>query len=184
MTKEPTPKRINFELITDGKHEAYRFMAELRKKHHRHLEPAHIAIAWRIALKPNVDGQLILGKCVKSSDLNREVAEYDFIILLNREVWMDSDFTAEKKRALLDHELCHAEIVLHKKSGEPKYDERGRNVWRIRKHDIEEFQAIVERHGCYKSDLESFAKALLEKRNALPLLPGFEKSPEKDKRVQ
>src|SRR6266704_2576613 len=158
-------KRINFYLIPpDGKHESYRLMEQLRAKYHQHLQPARIAIAWRKSLKPNVDGQLILGKCVKATDLNREVAAFDFIILLNREVWQDGEFNEKKKRALLDHELCHAEIVLDKKTLEPKYDERGRNIWRTRKHDIEEFQAVIERHGCYKRDLERFAKAILNKQ--------------------
>jgi hypothetical protein len=74
-----------------------------------------------------------------------------------------------------------AEIVLDKKTLEPKYDERGRNVWRVRKHDIEEFQAIVERHGCYKRDLENFAKSLLKKTET-PLLAGLDK-PDKSERI-
>ena len=185
MSKEPKPKKINFELIPpNGKHESYRLMDEIRSKHHKQLEPARIAIAWRKSLKPNVDGQLILGKCVKASDLNREAAPYDFIILLNREVWQDMDFNEKKKRALLDHELCHAEIVLDKDTHEPKYDERGRNIWRLRKHDIEEFQGVIERHGCYKRDLEKFAQALLKKRNESPLLPGMDKPAEKEKVLQ
>jgi len=176
MAKAPKPKRINFQLIPpNGGHEAYKLMAELRNKHHESTSAAKIALAWRIGLKPNVDGQLLLGKCVKASDLNREVAPYDFVILLNREVWDHCDFDRTKKLALLDHELCHAEIVLDKDSGEPKYDERGRNVWRVRKHDIEEFQAVIERHGCYKRDLEYFAKALLRRKDT-PILVGLEQT--------
>jgi Putative phage metallopeptidase len=182
MKKHKQDKKINFELIRDENHESYRLMTEIRGKYHQQLQPARIAIAWRKSLKPNVDGQLILGKCVKASDLNREAAPFDFIILLNREIWQDSDFNEKKKRALLDHELCHAEIVLDKETHEPKYDERGRNIWRIRKHDIEEFQAVIERHGCYKRDLERFANALLKKRET-PTLPGFDAPQEKPERT-
>ena len=170
------PKKINFELIPPAEgHESYKLMADLRKKFHSHLSGATIGIAWRISLKPNVDGQLILGKCVKQSDLTREVAPYDFIILLNREVWQDPEFVREKKMALLDHELCHAEVSTDTDTGEIKVDDRGRTVWRIRKHDIEEFQAVIERHGCYKRDLEAFAKVLIEKQQA-PLLAGIAES--------
>jgi hypothetical protein len=88
---------------------------------------------------------------------------------------MDLDFTPAKKRALIDHELSHAGIVLNK-DGEPKYDERGRNIWRTRKHDIEEFRDVVERHGCYKRDLTLFAEALLKKRETPPLLAAIEKA--------
>ena len=49
--------------------------------------------------------------------------------------------------------------------GEPVIDERGRPVYRMRKHDIEEFADVVARYGCYKADLESFAAAL--RRGAL-----------------
>jgi hypothetical protein len=174
VKKPPKPKKINFELIPpDGKHESYRFMEDIRSRYHEHLLAARIGIAWRKSLKADVDGKLILGKCVKASDPQREVAAFDFIILLNREVWNDLDFTEKHKRALVDHELCHAEIALGK-DGEPKYDERGRNIWRMRKHDIEEFRAVVQRHGLYKRDLEEFGKVLLQKQN-MPLLAAMEK---------
>lgn len=56
-------------------------------------------------------------------------------------------------------------------------DEYGRSVWRTRKHDIEEFHAVIERHGCYKKDLEKFAEALLKNRGNL-VLPGMATTPE------
>jgi hypothetical protein len=172
--KPPKPKAINFELIPpmDGSHEPepYRILREIRDKHHPDLWQANIALAWRKNFKRDVDGHLVLGRCVKASDLNRECAPYDFVILLNREVWQDSEFLPEKKRALVDHELCHAARA-HGKDGEPKEDERGRPIWRMRKHDIEEFREIVIRHGCYKRDLEEFGRALLAKQHQNPLLP-------------
>jgi hypothetical protein len=161
-------KAINFELIdrTDGS-EPYAILDEMRR-YHRETREAMIALAWRMNLNPDADSHLILGKCVKASDLQRELSEYDFVILLNREVWFDDEFTADKKRALMDHELCHAAVSVDK-DNVPRRDERGRLVFRTRKHDIEEFQAIVHRHGCYKKDLEVFADALLKKRK-MPLL--------------
>ncbi len=39
-------------------------------------------------------------------------------------------------------------------------DTRGRKVWRLRKHALEEFAAVVERHGIYKRDIEAFVRAL------------------------
>src|SRR6185312_8975695 len=107
----------------------------------------------------------VLGKCVKASDLQRELVDWDFVILLNREVWHDLRFTREQKLALLDHELCHAELA-RDEDGNAKFDEKGRKVWRTRKHDIEEFQAIVQRHGCYKRDLEKFAETLIKSKKA------------------
>ena len=94
------------------------------------------------------------------------------MILLNREVWMDGEFTPQKKAALIDHELCHAAPQLGK-DFEPVYDEQGRQLYRSRKHDIEEFREIVQRHGCYKRDLEEFAKVLLTQQGT-PLLAGLD----------
>lgn len=175
--REPTLKKINFVLIppdSKGKEaEPYTLMKEVRSKWHPELREANIALAWRKSLKPDVDGHLMLGKCVKASDLQRELIEYDFVILINKEVWNDEEFTREKKTALLDHELCHAEPALDKEYRQ-KRDEKDRQVWRVRKHDIEEFKAVVERHGCYKADLEKFAEALLKAKNKPPLIAAME----------
>lgn len=160
------PKAVNYILIgTDT--EPYRILSEVREEFHEELRGASIALAWQRSLKPDTDGHLVLGKCMKASDLQRELVDYDFVILLNSEVWNDEGFTIEKKRALIDHELCHAAPAVDKETEEQKVDERGRRVWRLRKHDIEEFREIVERHGCYKSDLEAFAEALIEKQGRL-----------------
>lgn len=171
-------KKINFEIIhqNDGKHqpEPYKILAEAREKWHTDLYQAKIALAWRKNLKPDVDGHMKLGMCVKASDLHREFWEWDFIILLNKEVWEDPEFTKERKLALMDHELCHAAPSLDKDL-DNRTDERGRQVWRIRRHDIEEFQSVVAHHGCYKQDLERFAESLMKKRNTPPLLKAIEK---------
>lgn len=177
--KPAKPKTINFKLIPekDGDHEPepYRIMREMVEKYHEDLHGARIAMAWRIALKADKDGHLMLGKCVKASDLQKEFSEYDFVILLNREVWLSDEFTLEKKQALVDHELCHATFAPDK-DGFKKRDERDRIVWRTRKHDIEEFFDIVRRHGCYKRDLQAFAEVLLRKKATPPLIAAMDKS--------
>jgi len=176
--KPAKPKIINFELIPekDGEHvpEPYRIMREMVEKYHEDLHGAKIAMAWRKNLKADKDGHLMLGMCVKASDLQKEFAEYDFVILLNREVWLSDEFTTEKKKALVDHELCHATFAPDK-DGFKKRDERERIVWRVRKHDIEEFFDVVRRHGCYKRDLVAFADALMKKKATPPLIAVMQK---------
>jgi Putative phage metallopeptidase len=175
MKKPPKPKQIAFSLIPpmDNGHEpeAYRVMREAREKWHQDLEGAKIALAWRKRLKADKDGHLMLGKCMKATDLQRELVNWDFVILLNKEVFQDPAFTPDKRLALIDHELCHATRV-HDKYGLPASDEYGRSVWRTRKHDIEEFICIIDRHGCYKKDLEKCAEVLVRDRGNLPL-PGM-----------
>jgi hypothetical protein len=174
------PKKINFELIEDVNSEPYAVLANMRK-YHTDLAGAKIAMAWRKNLKPDKDGRLVLGQCVKVTDLQREFIEYDFVILLNRETWIDPMFTDDKKCALVDHELCHATVDTDDEG--TRYDVRGRKVWRTRKHEIEEFRAIVQRHGCYKRDLELFAEALTKKRKS-PLFSKFSESEPASSEIQ
>jgi len=173
--KEKSRKKVNVKLL-ERKHagqvtEPYRIMEEIIEAHHKHLIDAKIAIAWRFGWKANTDGHVTLGQAKKGSDLDREMHDHDFVILLNHEAWNGS-LNPDQKRALMDHELCHAEISKDQ-NGEPKIDENKRTVYRIRKHDIEEFREIVARHGCYKEDLEAFVAAANEDR-ARPLLKAHE----------
>lgn len=155
-------KKVNYILI-DPKEEPYQVLSEAMVFHDE-LAGAHIAMAWRIRNKEDPDGHIVLGKCVKVTDLNKELANFDFIIVLNKEFWQE--FDAKQKLALTDHELWHAAPKMSEDTGEQVHDERGRKVWRLRKHDIEEFIGVVKRHGLWKKDLERFAAAIREKRKA------------------
>lgn len=124
---------------------------------HERLANATIALAWRKRVQPNADGQIKLGEARRATDLARCFHDADFVIALNQEAW-DDVLTPEQQTALIDHELCHCELV-HDDEGNPKRDEKDRLVTRLRRHDIEEFREVVERHGLYKADLEAFAEA-------------------------
>jgi hypothetical protein len=159
------PKKINFELIpaSDGDYDSEPYQVlDTARKAHREVNEARIGLAWRKREKRDLDGHVVLGRCVKIGDLYKEYMEFDFVIVLNRDVWESPEWTDERKLALVDHEMCH---VAHAEDEDGnKIDERGRPVWRLRKHDIEEFGDIVERHGTYKRDLERFAELLLKKK--------------------
>lgn len=164
-------KKLSYALIhqdsTAGR-TLYLMLTELVEEHHQDLIDAKIALAWNLSWKPDVDGRVTLGKCKKASDLDRELAAFDFVIILRQEFIEDGSVTDDQRRALLDHELCHA-AVKYDADDEPVLDERGRKVYRIRKHDLEEFAEIVERYGCWKRDLEHFASALRRSKQK-PLL--------------
>lgn len=155
-------KRVAYKLIPKdsvaGK-PMYAMLDRLIEQYHTDLTNARIALAWNLSWKPDADGVKKLGKCKKASDLDRELAAWDFVICLSQEFWADAGVNDGQRRALLDHELCHAAIRVDR-DGEPLRDERGRIVYRMRKHDIEEFSEVVARHGIYKRDLERFAVAL------------------------
>jgi Putative phage metallopeptidase len=162
-TVSPKPKRTSYELIDPNSVQGapiYRLLTEIITATHDELASAQIALAWCTSWVPDADGHVTIGKCKRASDLDRELAAFDFIILLRRSFWLDDRVTDAQRRALLDHELCHAGVRLDA-HGDPAKDDRGRTIYRTRKHDIEEFTGIVARHGCYKADLEAFAKALI-----------------------
>lgn len=154
------PKKVPYELLQrDDEPLMYQRLDALVNEHHRHLKNARIGLAWCTSWKADSDGRLKLGMCRKASDLDRELAEFDFVILINQSFWQSGEVTALQRTALLDHELCHAEVA-RGKYNEPKEDERGRKVYRMRRHDVEEFSEIIERYGCYKQDLERFNVSL------------------------
>lgn len=172
------PKAVAYVLIpekSDIGRPMYEQLFAIVDEYHQELSASNvrIALAWSLAWKPDVDGRLTLGKCKKASDLDRELAPYDFVILLNRDFWQNPRFTDLQRKALLDHELLHAAIA-YDENGEGKVDERGRTVYRIRKHDLEEFSEIASRYGCWKKDIEDFARALARAEHATkPYWVGF-----------
>lgn len=155
-------RKVSVELITRlGNPDIYQLMDKIRKRYHHHIRKAKIGLAWKKSIKPDRDGHILLGKCRKASDLQREVSDYDFIILLNKEVWENEKFGYKRQKALLDHELCHA-AQAYDKHGKRIKNNRGKYVFRVRKHDVEEFSEIVDRHGIWKHDLQVFADALIK----------------------
>jgi hypothetical protein len=137
----------------------YTYVDYLIQQHHEDLRDAKVAVAWMLDVKADKDGHLVLGKCKKASDLDREFRDFDIVVLLNAEAWKQLD--DKQRAALVDHELCHATEQCDK-NGEPVLDERDRKVYRMRKHDIEEFTCIVKRYGTYKSDLEEFVRQAIQ----------------------
>lgn len=158
------PKKIKYELL-DRTDALYDVLHSVLADHHAHLADARIALGWRLDWRADRDGRVTLGMCRKASDLDRLLHDYDFVILLNRELW--DDLSPQQQRAVIDHEATHCAVVLDKDS-KPKRDDNGRTVYRIRKHSIEEFHEIVERYGTYKADIEEFAAAI-QRAKQVPL---------------
>ena len=161
------PAKVNYTLLQRADHPSeYKLVDQLVKAHHTDLRDARIALAWCTSWRRDVDGRIKLGQCRRASALDRQLHEFDFVILLQKEFWTNVTVSNEQRTALVDHELCHASVKLDPHNGEPIEDENGRKVYRTRKHDIEEFGEIVERHGLYKRDLEQFAQAILRAQHA------------------
>lgn len=156
----------------------YALLEEIYEAHHyermEQLRP-RICLAVKIGWNPDKDGIKRLGQCRRVTELDRQLHDFDYVILIHCEVIANkTEFGERLLRALIDHELCHCAVSLDKK-GEVRTDEAGNPIYRIRKHDIEEFGEIVTRHGSYKSDLAEFMERVLE-RSKRPLLSGKDKA--------
>jgi hypothetical protein len=171
MKAKKLPK-VAYRLLTRGDHpEAYDRLDALVEAHHEELRDAKIALAWCTSWKRDTDGNLTLGKCRRAAALDRQLHDYDFVILLNSEFWNGESTTALQRDALLDHELCHATVKIDPETDDPVVDETGRTVYRMRRHDLEEFACIAERYGIWKRDIELFHRSLrrADKQRLLPL---------------
>lgn len=74
-----------------------------------------------------------------------------FVIEIAHDIWQT--LSRRQRIALVDHELTHLRVVTN---------EKGETVLKLAGHDVEEFTAILRRHGTYKPDLAFFAKAAVD----------------------
>lgn len=132
------------------------------KAHRPKLEILKIAYVFR-DVAPVSGGKTTVGMCYRSDDRNFVLHHFDFIIEIGKDVWDDA--SDDFRRAIMDHELGHIHINLDE-SGTPIRDEKtGRWKVGIRKHDVEEFDEILERHGTYHSDLRKFLNGWARKKD-------------------
>jgi predicted metallopeptidase len=117
---------------------------------HQELAPARIDYVFRSKASRS-RGHVVLGKARKITGLSAFLAgngnDPFFVVEIALDEWVMLD--EDGKRALVDHELCHLNMD----------DEGGLD---LRGHDLEEFEAIVRRHGLWREPLQSFAVAVQE----------------------
>ena len=110
---------------------------ELIDKYHHDLQSINIGFVFRDRNGTN-RGRATLAACQKVPAQLKPYLDYDFIIWISEQAW--TVFSDKQRRALVDHELCHA-----------RTDEDEQPV--LIGHDIEEFRVIIERYGYWKEDL-------------------------------
>lgn len=142
-----------------------RLAEKLIPEHHHWLEDVRIEYVFRSETKKS-KGREIWGEARKISGLNAylsqpgeptEAASGDvdhFVIEISEPVWAILD--AGQRKALIDHELCHCTTEVD--------EEKGELTLKLRSHDIEEFKAVVDRHGVWRTDIAEFAAALPERQ--------------------
>ena len=138
------------------------YVRKLMPAYHGHLVEARIAYLWREG-KWASKGVTTLGKAYKLSGHNEYLADQDFVIVLNHDVW--KGLSPDQRLALVDHELSHCEKA---------EDAQGNTIWQIAPHDLEEFTQIVRRHGLWHPEGPRFGQAMREyEQLPLPLDPGI-----------
>lgn len=147
-----------------------RIATSLIAAHHQHLDDVRIEYVFRSKAAKS-KGKEVWGTARKVTGLNAYLAQglaHDelplgddvddlFAIEIAEDVW--SKLNDKQRRALVDHELCHCTVDV---------DDEGRVILGVVGHDLEEFVAIVERHGLWREDVESFTQAAWEAQE-LPL---------------
>jgi hypothetical protein len=76
------------------------------------------------------------GKCIKAPRLWHDVTGFDVVIWIREHFWAEWD--DHVRRAALLHELLHVEI---------KRDKENNAKVAVRKHDVEDFVAVVKHYG-------------------------------------
>lgn len=129
---------------------------------HKNLAHVRIEYVWRDKHAKS-KGRTVLAAARKIGGINAflagssagladdEANEPLFVIEVAADTWQR--LTDDQRKALVDHELMHL-IVEFDQDGEPKLAMRG--------HDLEEFAAIVRRHGLWKSDVIAFGSEVAE----------------------
>ena len=113
-------------------------------KWHKHLAGAPIAYLLD-ADQMKGKGKLIPAKIRKATPVEQHLTGYDLVMLISEPSWQAS--TDKQRLALIDHELCH--VILD--------DD---NNLMLTGHDLEEFRAVVQRHGDWQADITLFAEVL------------------------
>lgn len=170
MNKPKKPKKISFRLHdrtpSPAPSDPYAVLDRAVAAWHPHLAAAKVVIAWK-DFTPDKDGHVVLGKAKKAADLDRHMHDVDFVIFLNEEAWV-GELNDAQRLALIDHECAHCGVDVDE-NGDPRLDDSGRVVYRMRKHDLEEFHAVVRRHGTWLRDIEDMVSAAMEHKKKSPL---------------
>ena len=117
---------------------------EVIPKWHEHLANIHVACLAVESLKSK--GMVTWAKIKKASPIEFCLSGADVILVVNEEVWRD--LTRKQRIALLDHEFCHV-----------TWDQDDGKLAMIG-HDLEEFNAVVRRHGSWRDSIELFGEQL------------------------
>lgn len=127
---------------------------ELISEHHRHLVNCNIRYLFTDKTQKRA-GKEVWGTARKISSMSAFLAGEDdpegnnafFVMTVSEPVW--SFLSPERRRALVDHELCHMYVDI---------DDNGAAKLILLGHDLEEFVQVIQRHGLWRDDVTKFVE--------------------------
>lgn len=139
--------------------EAQNLAGDVIERHHEHLVDARILWLFTTAKRKKAN-RVVLGTAARlgvvarylSSGLESIDTGYDFMIMLSERQW--TGLKPAQRVALVDHCLCRCgqRVTVNKRTGAETA------TWCTLAPDVEEFSAVVERHGLWLTAQQEFHK--------------------------
>jgi len=154
------PKPVNWEMIDSSSPDnggLYDLCETLIRQFHsgeKGIEGVNCFFMWRHNIKPDQDGFVYLADVTKSSDKVRELVPHDFIIGVNKLVWNLLD--DKQKSILIDSQLERIAKCVDK-DGNPKEDDKARQLYRLRRLEVLDDHTMHRRHAMTLNDVQQFA---------------------------
>ena len=122
--------------------EVHEFVDNVRAQYHEEIGGYDLGIYFVDTLGENM-GRPVAAKIKKASGFEKHVTEHDLILFIDEHTWTGSHNKVAYKTALIDHELSHVGI---------ETTDKGEKRLRIVGHEIEDFRAVIERHGDWANE--------------------------------
>lgn len=134
------------------------------EKSHSYLKMIKIAYMFREEGAVS-EGKVVAGMAVKVDDRNWTLHKYDALIEIAKDVWAEA--SDNFRNALMDHELSHIRIRFDDQGSIVMDEKTNRIKVFLARHDIEEFEGVLTRHGAYHKDLRSFLNAFIQRKEEM-----------------
>ena len=99
------------------------------------LNHTQLSIELNLSFEPYIS-KTVCGKCIRSNNELKLFSNKDYIIEISFDIW--NALEPEQQELLMLHELMHILVV---------QDKEGNNLYKIRPHDIEDFEKIIKKYG-------------------------------------
>lgn len=151
-----------------GERQHYEVLAKAMKKYHADLADAEVRVQIVVAHASEDANGEPTGPAVRLHGMaclavvrilglkDRLLREHDAEITLDGDNW--PHWSAAKRLSVMDHELTHLELQVHKDSGIVQRDDLDRPKLKMRPHDwqVGWFHEVAERHGVESVEVQQF----------------------------